>query len=67
MTDESERCRMRVSKAIRRAVERVRDADPVLGRMLESRIRTGYVCRYVSDPGQPITWTVRTRGSTVSD
>jgi tetratricopeptide (TPR) repeat protein len=67
MTGESERCRMRVSKAIRRAVERVRDADPVLGRMLESRIRTGYVCRYVSDPGQPIAWTVRTRGPTVSD
>jgi hypothetical protein len=59
MSDESERTRMRVSKAIHRALARVTEADRTLGRALESRIRTGYVCRYSSDPGQPITWTVR--------
>jgi hypothetical protein len=67
MTDEPERCRMRVSKAVHRALEQVRRADAVLGRALESRIRTGYVCRYVSDPGQPIVWDVRTAGSNDSD
>lgn len=59
MSDESERCRMRVSKAIHRALERVHRADPVLGRALGSRIRTGHLCRYVSDPERPISWTVR--------
>jgi tetratricopeptide (TPR) repeat protein len=67
MTDESERCRMRVSKAVHRALEHVCSADVVLGRALESRIRTGYVCQYVSDPGQPIVWKVRPMGPNVSD
>lgn len=65
-SDDAERCRMRVSKAIRRAISRVGGADPVLGRALESRIRTGYVCRYVSDPGHPIDWTVHRAVPTVS-
>ncbi len=60
MSDESERCRMRVSKAIHRAVAHVRKVDQVLGRALESRIRTGFTCRYENDPGEPIVWTVRT-------
>ena len=50
---------MRVSKAIQRAIGRIDAADPVLGRALATRIRTGYVCRYETDPGQPIDWTVR--------
>lgn len=62
MADDSERCRMRVSKAIHRALERIGRADPAVGRALESRIRTGHVCRYLSDPGQPIAWTVRPAG-----
>ena len=59
LSDEGERCRIRVSKAIQRAITRIERADPVLGRALATRIRTGYVCRYESDPGQPIRWTVR--------
>ena len=59
LSDESERCRMRVSKAIQRAIGRIEAADPVLGRALATRIRTGYVCRYETDPGQPIDWIVR--------
>ena len=59
MSDESERSRMRVSKAIRRALQRLSAVDPVLGRALGVRIRTGYVCRYVHDPDQPIEWTVQ--------
>jgi tetratricopeptide (TPR) repeat protein len=58
LSDDAERCRMRVSKAIQRAISRIEQADSVLGRALATRIRTGYVCRYESDPGQPIAWTV---------
>jgi tetratricopeptide (TPR) repeat protein len=58
MSDDADRSRMRVSKAIHRAVQRVSEADPVIGHTLENRIRTGYVCRYAADPGAPIDWTV---------
>jgi tetratricopeptide (TPR) repeat protein len=61
LSDDSERCRMRVSKAIHRAIARVDEVDPVLGRALATGIHTGYVCRYVTDPGRPIAWTVRVR------
>jgi tetratricopeptide (TPR) repeat protein len=64
LSDDTERCRMRVSKAIRRAIARLQEADAVLGRALETRIRTGHVCRYVTDPGQPIAWTVRAGDTT---
>jgi tetratricopeptide (TPR) repeat protein len=60
MSDDADRSRMRVSKAIHRAIQRVNEADPVIGHTLENRIRTGYVCRYAADPGAPIDWTVRT-------
>jgi hypothetical protein len=59
MTDAAERSRMRVSKAIRRALQRLSAVDPVLGRAVEARIRTGHFCRYVTNPDQPIGWTVR--------
>jgi tetratricopeptide (TPR) repeat protein len=59
LADDAERSRMRVSKAIHRAIGRLTSADPILGRAMETRIHTGYVCRYVSDPGHPIAWTVR--------
>jgi hypothetical protein len=61
VSDDAERCRMRVSKAIHRAIRRVSEADPALGRILDSTIRSGYVCRSVADPGNPIIWTIRTR------
>jgi hypothetical protein len=43
-TDDAERARIAVTKAIRRAVERVRSADPTLGQILATRIRTGGRC-----------------------
>jgi hypothetical protein len=64
MSDDDERCRMRVSKAIRRAIRRVRDADPVLGRALATGVHTGHLCRYDTDPGEPILWTVKTSAAT---
>jgi tetratricopeptide (TPR) repeat protein len=60
LTDEAERARARVTKAIRRALARLGEADPVLGRTMQRSIRTGYSCSYVTDPDQPIRWTVRT-------
>jgi tetratricopeptide (TPR) repeat protein len=58
MSDDADRSRMRVSKAIHRAIQRVGEADSVIGHTLDNRIRTGHVCRYVADPGAPIDWTV---------
>jgi tetratricopeptide (TPR) repeat protein len=58
MSDDVDRARMRVSKAIHRAIQRIADADPVIGHTLENRVRTGHVCRYVTDPGAPIEWTI---------
>jgi tetratricopeptide (TPR) repeat protein len=62
--DEAERCRTRVSKAIHRAIQRVYDADPVLGRGLVTGVQTGYTCRYTTDPGDPVVWTVKTGAAT---
>jgi tetratricopeptide (TPR) repeat protein len=59
LNDDAERSRMRVSKAIQRAIRQIETADPVLGRALQTRIHTGFFCRYIPDPGQPITWTVQ--------
>jgi hypothetical protein len=43
-TDDAERARIAVTKAIRRAVERVRAAEPTLGEVLATRVRTGGRC-----------------------
>lgn len=59
LSDEDERTRMRVSKAIHRTIKRLTEADAALGRAFQTRIRAGYHCRYVDDPGHPIQWTVR--------
>ena len=59
LNDDAERSRMRVSKAIQRAIRQIETADPVLGRALRTRIHTGFFCRYIPDPGQPIVWTVQ--------
>jgi hypothetical protein len=59
LNDDAERSRMRVSKAIHRAIRKVESAEPVLGRALQTRIRTGFLCRYVPDPGHPIVWRVQ--------
>jgi hypothetical protein len=44
--DDAERARIAVGKAIRRAVTRVGEADPVIGAELSGTIRTGRVCCY---------------------
>ena len=58
--DDAERTRMRVSKAIHRAIAELSSADRVIGSAFETGVHTGHLCRYASDPGHPISWTVRT-------
>jgi hypothetical protein len=48
--DNDERARIAVGKAIRRAVDRIADANPFLGRHLRDTVRTGNRCSY--QPGR---------------
>lgn len=52
-----ERARIAVGKAIRRALQRIADADPELGRLLAAGVRTGKQCMYTpvgpADAGAP--------------
>jgi hypothetical protein len=45
-TGTPERARVAVGKAIRRAIARVAEADPVLGAVLRATVRTGLYCVY---------------------
>jgi hypothetical protein len=45
-TDDPERARIAVGKAIRRAITRIAEADTVIGENLRGRIRTGIRCSY---------------------
>ncbi|MGI8335902.1 hypothetical protein ACRYCC_38650 [Actinomadura scrupuli] len=45
-TGSEERARIAVGKAIRRAVQRVTDADPVIGNELRATVQTGLRCCY---------------------
>jgi hypothetical protein len=44
--DNAERARVSVGKAIRRAIARVEEADPQLGRHLRETVHTGRLCSY---------------------
>lgn len=50
----TERARLAVTKTVRAALARIRQADPELGRHLTNSIRTGNFCAYL--PGRPVTW-----------
>ncbi len=52
--DPAERVRKAVSNQIRRALDRIGDAHPELGRHLTNALRTGFVCVY--RPEQPVAW-----------
>jgi len=55
-TSSAERARVSVTRAIRGAMDRLRDYSPSLGAHLEATIRTGTFCAYVPDPRAPIEW-----------
>ncbi len=48
---DAERARVNVTRAIRTALKRIADHDPVLGRSLGGAIRTGTFCAYEPPPG----------------
>ena len=52
----AERARVAVRKAIVAALAKIAETDPWLGRHLRDRVRTGFACRYESDPDHPIRW-----------
>jgi hypothetical protein len=45
-TGNDERARVSVGKAIRRAIDRIAAADPILGEELRNTIHTGRLCHY---------------------
>ena len=53
---DSERARTSVTKAVRRAVERLEAEIPELGRHLSLAVHTGTFCSYEPDPRAPVTW-----------
>ena len=52
----AERARSAVTKRIRRAIDRIAEVIPPLGRHLAARIKTGYFCSYNPDPVRLPTW-----------
>ena len=54
----AERARASVTLALRRAMARVRAANPALGTHLDRTIRTGTFCVYLPDPRVPVDWRV---------
>jgi hypothetical protein len=59
-TNEHERARTSVRKAIKRAIDEIRRADPVVAEILDAAVVTGSVCMYTpaSSPHN-VRWTVR--------
>lgn len=57
---QSERQRVRVTKAIRTAIKRVAESAPALGTHLDAAVRTGSFCAYAPPESQAVSWTVRT-------
>jgi tetratricopeptide (TPR) repeat protein len=56
----AERARVNVTRTVRAATARVREALPEAGEMLDRRIRTGIYCAYEPDAADEVRWSVRT-------
>lgn len=54
----AERARVSVTRAVRRAIARIRDHHPALAEHLDRFIRTGTYCAYLPDPRARSTWVV---------
>jgi tetratricopeptide (TPR) repeat protein len=48
--------RLRITKAIRAAIERIKAEHPALGHHVQTSIHTGSFCSYRPDPTKPIRW-----------
>ncbi|HKA84016.1 MAG TPA: AAA family ATPase [Acidimicrobiales bacterium] len=66
--DEHERARTSVRKAIKRAIDEIRNADPVVGEILDAAVVTGSLCIYTpaSSPHN-VRWTVRGSAGATAD
>ncbi len=53
---DSERARVRVTRAIRAAIDRMQPELPRLAEHLTARIRTGTFCSYLDDALSPVSW-----------
>ena len=56
--DVSEKARLRVTKTVKLAIERIGEQSRALAYHLSSTIRTGNFCSYVPDPDNPPRWTL---------
>jgi hypothetical protein len=54
----SERARAAATRAIRKAITRIREHHPELGEHLDHAIRTGTYCAYLPDPRTTVQWTL---------
>jgi tetratricopeptide (TPR) repeat protein len=52
----SERARWMVTNSIKRAIAKIDQMNPPLGRHLHTCIRTGNFCSYTPDPEHPVAW-----------
>ena len=55
----AERARLNVTRAMRAAIAKVREALPGPGAALDRRVRTGTYCAYESAPGDEVRWIVQ--------
>jgi hypothetical protein len=56
----ADRARAAVTLALRRAIEAIREVEPVLGGHLAAAVRTGFFCSYRPDPSARLSWRVTT-------
>ena len=54
----AERARLTVTKRIKDAIGRIGRAEPLLGIYLGRTIRTGLLCTYAPDAGDPVRWSL---------
>jgi hypothetical protein len=55
-TDQAERARTAVRKAIKRAIDEIDASDPWIADLLRSSVSTGSTCSYSADPRTAVVW-----------
>ncbi|HEY4272136.1 MAG TPA: hypothetical protein VGM65_09025 [Candidatus Udaeobacter sp.] len=53
---DAERARSAVTKRVKKAIKRIKEAIPSLGCHLATRVKTGYFCSYNPHPDRPVAW-----------
>jgi hypothetical protein len=56
-TDDAERARTAVRKAIKRAIDVIDDANPAIADLLRASVSTGATCVYTPSTADPVVWT----------